>query len=741
MRIRLSVKRRSASAAPTIDQTPVITSAEPGVYKVGVLLTCSTPNTTPADATLAFQWVNASGLVAIPGATSASYLPTADVEGLSLRCRVTASVFGASSGPTYAVAVGPILEADEGTDPSDPPDPTSAYAGVDPETLEARAAFVARFAGRWARHTNQPFYTDILVSSVAALDAAYDALDVSDLSRWHRIRLDSTAPAANWTAGLTLGGSVESTNPILALGHLYGGDRDRATAGGGVVIESSDPNNPPMLTGTMTLRGARGVHLRSIRSACASAAGIIITKHSLGGTGVRYPEAPVVCIEDCDLGAGWDPSIIDKQLYDIAVHVTGHAEQLDVFDNRLKGNENGFQVSEGTFIRTWGNDFQIQSSDVGSVYAKSLSSSINSSFSDLTLVWRRGNTGRNWANNPGSAAEHCDIGQHGAATNVQNTLCLYEFEAFQQGQPEACRDYVRLSRTGKLNVTDGVTLTIAGVTFTFRTTPTLATEIQIGSTLSASNANAKNHLLAYEPAITNLENGLSTSSYVELHFPIDLLPASASMTGATVARGRLRGGMQGWQNGDIGPAYRIDGIAVNCLFTCLTNAATLYTGSWIMDRCTLARVHQLAPVAEVGVAGFSDTGEDDILIKSGRNSGTAILTTHKIRNSVFSYVADLVASGTTYDADGPYVRSNATLVLANNRYVRWEASAPSEDRADTLLAGDIALDVGGRLAYSMQNDGLNTQQAFREEMYSILKLANAGDAAAIGVVNPASWGL
>lgn len=88
---------------------PVITSATPGVYKEGVLLTTTVGSFTNSPSAFSFQWyANGNPIV---GALSQSYLPVAGDVGKNITVHLIASNGEASSDEVIAVAVGPVTAA------------------------------------------------------------------------------------------------------------------------------------------------------------------------------------------------------------------------------------------------------------------------------------------------------------------------------------------------------------------------------------------------------------------------------------------------------------------------------------------------------------------------------------------------------------------------------------------------------------------------------------------------------
>jgi hypothetical protein len=616
--------------------------------------------------------------------------------------------------------------------PSDP----DGLAGVHADTLAARALHVAAFEDCWPGYTGQAFYSDQTATSVSDLSTKLAALDKLDLSRWHRIRLDSTADASAWTAQLTIRGSRAGYSPDVVLGHLYGGELDRSSAGGGVLITSTDPSDPVLLTGGVLVYGYRGIEFNGVGSGKAASAPTGTARDAALAFYVQrtstFPEAPVVRFVDCRLGALWDPDVTDPLLAGVVLKQNGYCEQFDVIDCTFKGGETLISSNGCYRIRIWGNDFTQQIGDARIILSKSMSSQINNTFADRTQVWSRMNTGRYVVDDADIADKHADAQQHGTSTDVQSYKVLVEHDVFQMSRPNSYADVRRVSVSA--NPTDGQTLTVAGTTFTFRDTASLSTDIQIAGTRAETIANVEPKLEA--AGISDLMFVLPSSASFDIYFTAGNIGSVSSSAGWTVTTIRPSGGVQGLYNDDAAAAYSIDLIAICCIFATYGTAAALYQGTSIIDRCTFARTAQIAPNAEVGTDGYTYSTDDQINLIVHRATGTPAINV-TIRNSVFTGTAGSLFGAKT--ADGVYSVTNGSLTLANNRYVGWAAAHSSETRADTLLNGPFSTDAQGRVTYSVTNDASNSQAAFRAEMYARLKLANVTDRATIGPTDPATW--
>jgi hypothetical protein len=617
--------------------------------------------------------------------------------------------------------------------PSSPPS-EEGLAGVHADTLTARAARVALFAGCWSGYGAQSFYSDQTATSVSDLSAKLAALDKTDLSRWHRIRLDSTAGASAWSAQLTIRGSRAAYSPSVVLGHLYGGELDRSSAGGGVLITSTDTANPVFLSGGVLIYGYRGLEFNGVGG--GKAATSTSTRDSALGFYIQrtstYPEAPVVRFVDCNLGALWNPAVTNPLLAGVVLKQNGYCEQLDVIDCTFKGGENLLVANGCRFLRSWGNDFTRQIGDARIILAKFKASDINSAFSDRALVWSRLNTGRYVVDDANIADKHADAQQHGTSSDVQGYTVLVEHDVFQMSRPNSYADLRRV--TIPSNPTNGQTLTVSGTVFTFRTTASASTDIQIGATRAETIANVEPKLEA--AGIANLMFVLPSSGSFDIYFTAGNVGSVSSSAGWTVTTVRPSGGVQGFYNDDSAAIHSIDLLAICCIMATYGTAASIYQGTTIIDRCTFARTAEIAPNAEAGTDGYTYSTDDQINLIVNRATGTPAINV-TIRNSVFTGTSGSLFGART--ADGTYNATNGTLILSNNRYVGWAAAHASETRADTLLNGPFSTDDQDRITYSVTNDASNSQAAFRAEMYARLKLADEGDRADIGSTDPAFW--
>jgi hypothetical protein len=748
--LRLKRKRRTPEAAPSITSTPTVVSEQVGVYQVGVLLTSDPPTFTPSTSTLSVQWL--ADDVAISGATSASFLPTETQEGATIKARWTASTFGASVSATTA-GVGPVLEADPGEDPGEiPPDLTNALAGLNALSLASRAAKVAEFADCWPGYADQAFQGDYLVGTAAAFNALFNAggsLYTPDTTKWYRIRLDSTADASAWAADLVVKGRVYSTTTGLPTTP----DKDYVAGGGGILIESSNPADPVALLGkagstaaALSVNGARGIHIRSLRAAKIASASTDAARDAASGIRVQrtttYAQLPVVRIQDCGIGGDFNPSApADGLRSGVGIIQTGACEQLDVIDNVFSGCQTSISITGCRYFRRWGNDFQRNIGDativthIARVAYSGLTfqyGATDNGWDERTCTWSRMNTLRNLLDSSSIANQHTDPLQIGTSGDIGPMTALVEFECYY-GARARFADVRRFTFSG--NPTNGQTMTVSGTVFTFRTTASLSTDIQIGATLSATLTSAASVITA--ASITNVIQALvQGSTQLDIHYAEHSIGSTSATASGSWASLRIGGGTQGIYADDTGLAYSHDILPVCSIIAGTASELAFWNGTGTADRVHLVRPGEMIPNAEVGADGFTYSTDVEAYATSGRKSGSPAPTiSHTIRNSVLGKVTDL-ANSATRTADGTYTGTSAALLLDNNRYVKWQTGA---ENADTLLAGTFTRDAQGRLAYTMQNDGLNTQAQFRAAMYAQLRLANVTDRAAIGTTDPATW--
>lgn len=727
-------RTQAAVSAPTLVTAPAIVSSSPGVYQVGVQLTV-TPGTYTGDPVLVgYQWKR--GGVAISGATAASYLPVAADEAATLTCTETVQNISGQLSATSA-GVGPVIA---GSDPGAiPPSLTNALAGVNADTVARRAAIVAEFDAAWPGHDGEAFTTDVLVTSAAAMTTQFNTiLRAAPLSGWHRIRLDSAQPSTAWPSADLRGASSGSPdNHVWTTGTWFNSPADRSTAGGGVVIESSDPNNPVMFTGTWTIRGVRGLHIKSV----------IISKVATAATGTARDacqmfvvtssatnrDACVVRFEDCQIGTLWNPANTDELKCGIGVTQTGTQEQVDVINCRFKGVQTGIKGSGSRFAKFEGNDFQKVIGDAMIWLHTGTLVNANSAWDERVIWWTRLNTMRNMVDNANVSSEHTDFAQAGTSGDIGGYSILHEFEtAYAKRLTHTDARYVTYSA----NPTDGATLTIAGTAFTYRTSASLSTDIQIGASLSTTLAAARTAIEAY--GIANLNRVGTSSVQLQLHFTSSELPTISASVGTVSSALRVAGGTQFIYNDDLGSPYAMECVNVCCLGT--TNdgiGGTLWNGTGVYDRCTVGRPGEQPENAETTPDGFNYSYDLETYFTSSRKAAT-VNVTHHMRNSVVGHVLDGIAD-VNRDVDGTYTASLASLTLANNRYVKWKSTEPAGEQPDAMLAGTFGTDAQGRNRYDFTDDGAATQAVFRLALYDQLKLDNVTDRAAIGCTSPATW--
>lgn len=91
----------------TLVSAPAIT----GGLRVGTTFTATAPSLTPTPSSITYQWRHTSGGAAVPGATSLSLTPTADLVGESLYLEATATLDGYQSYVTASNTSGAVAQA------------------------------------------------------------------------------------------------------------------------------------------------------------------------------------------------------------------------------------------------------------------------------------------------------------------------------------------------------------------------------------------------------------------------------------------------------------------------------------------------------------------------------------------------------------------------------------------------------------------------------------------------------
>lgn len=748
IRLLRGAKTGSPLSAPIVSVNPQIFSATPGVYKVGVLLSVSPAVASPAPLFTNYQWM--SGLTEISGATTAFYLPVAADVASNLKCRI--QLVGAGDTTTvYTTEVGPILAATVGGDPETPPPGLeTALAGVDAATLSRRATVIAEMADCWPGYEGQAFASDQVVTGSTALSNAFAALDTSDLSQWHRIRLDSTAAASGWAVDVSLKGTSYNTTtgiPLVA-------NRDRATYGGGVLIESTDPNNPVLVTGLIgsaqaafTMNGVRGVHLRRFRvgkfaqipTNTSRDAAVCIRSQRTSS----YAQLSVVRVEECGIGSAFNPSApVDGLSSGVGFIQTGAHEQIDIINNVFKACQTSISLSGCRFVRRWGNDFQGNIGDASIILhttkfaytgVSSVYGAVDKGWDERSIIWTRMNTVRNLLDSELISNQHTDPIQFGTSGDIGGYTELVEFEVYL-GNRVKCTDVRRFTFTGV--PTEGATLTISGVVFTYRNAPTLPEDIQIGVSISATASSARTKIEAY--GIPYLVQALPQgTTQLDLHFSQGHIGTVSSTALGSWSAVRIGGGTQGVYVDDTKAPYTHEVTAICSIIAGSSVDLTFWNGTGVGDRLTLVRAGALVPDASVaGGDGFEYSATDvDGYANSSRIS-TAVTADHTFRNCVVGKVVDKINGLVERTTNGVFTGSGSVLTLSGCIFAKWKTSVKT---ADVLLNGPFTSDAQGRIAYSVQSDGLNSQAAFRAQMYSVLKLANVTDRASVGTTDPATW--
>ena len=632
-----------------------------------------------------------------------------------------------------------------------PPTPTG-FEGVAAATMASRQTIVDAFTGRWPGYQGEAFATDVLVSSSAALAAQWAVVNNStnraDLTQWHRIRLDSSAPAANWSATIDLRAYQTSVpEPVVTDGHRYGSSYDRASAGGGVLIESSGA--PVTIYGTsaaatFNIRGVRGLHLRNFNIANCAATTTSASRDAavcLGFIGSStQPEANVIRAENLGLGLGYHPSISDIRRAPICISNTARpCEQIDVIGCRFNGMQTGFKAVGIRYLRLFGNDFQQVIGDCMIPLRSLAVVLINSLWDERVYTWARLNTERNRAESPFFNAEHGDYLQNGTSGDVGNYSILAEFNVCHARRVQGT-DNSTLSFSAQ--PVAGSSVTIGGTVFEFVAAAPTGTQVLIGAALTNTLDNLKTVFDANTPATCVMSFKASTTFEVAFNYnqwtaiTRTTSPAANCTVGNPI---RETGGTQGIYNDDLGASYTMEYVGI-CNYMAGSDGitGTMYNGNAVYDRCTMAVPSERPPNATVPSSGFAFSNDFVPYLTSSRKTA-AVTVNHTIRSSVMTRVRDVPGGDVLRTADGTYNASLATLVMDNNRFVNWAASAGIGTRPQDLLAATFGTDANGKWTWTCQDDGLNTQAAFRAEVYARMKLLNSGDAAAIGMTDPATW--
>lgn len=621
--------------------------------------------------------------------------------------------------------------------------PTSdPYEGVNPATLALRASIVVEWENAWPGYQGQTLVSDVLVTSAAALEAAVNAVSRTDLSAWHRIRLDSSQPSTAWDDASSVEGYViTAAEGIVSIGHLYGSTYDRASAGGGLLIESSDTGNPVAFQTVVNLRGYRGAHFRyvdfsNIASAPTSAARDAAVCVAIQSS-TTFPESGVYRFENCRFGLAYHASGETEVAYaPVAVSQVGGSyptAQIDFVNCTWNGAQTGFKATGTYLIRLWGNDFQQIIGDAMIPLHTATIQNYKASLSETVFIWTRLNTMRNMADDPAFSLEHTDFGQSGTSGDIGGYKIVHEFD-IAHAYRIAGTDNVTLTFSAQPENLS--TITIGGTVFTFKTTPSAATDVQIGATLSATLTTARTVITANLPASLNRVGGGSTTIVCCFNFNQYTAPSRSTVPASNATVGtplRVAGGTQGYYNDD--SSYPFESVRISSLLTANDGICnTMYNGTTITDRCVGGRPKAQPPNATVGASGFNYSWDFLPYFTSGRKTQST-LKNHTIYNSIVQRVLDAGQSPSVYrTANGVYSGTLSTLTMTGCQFPDWSAGAHANEPGD-IMAGTFVLDAQNRWSYTMQDDGLNTQAQFRADMYAQFQ-ALAGP---VGITDPATW--
>lgn len=612
----------------------------------------------------------------------------------------------------------------------------SAYAGVAGATMAKRADIVAQFDGLWPGYGGQTFASDQLAVSKADLGTKVAALSTADLSQWHRIRLDSTQSAAAWTnARIDLEGAKTGTGTS---GAYFGGPKDRSSAGGGLLIESSDVDNRVLMTGLIVIGGFRGLHIRRVKfTNTASAPGLQETAQTITiQRNTTTWEAPVVRIEDCDFGTNLGATPGNPLVYGVAINQTNLAEQLDIINCRFDGCQAGVRASAVRYSRVFGCDFkQINVDAMIFLGAGGLISAINSAWDNRTIWWTRLNTMRHMSDLAALSALHTDFEQNGAPSDVNSYTVLHEFDvSYAERVTGTDARFV----TYAANPTAGATISINGTTFTYVSAAGASTEITIGGTLAATLANAKTVIEAFAP--TGLQRIDAKNTVLEINCNLNELGTIAASVGAIGSASRYTGGTQFQYKDDSTSPYAIDAVTICCIGTASDGIINrFWNGTSIADRCTFGRPGDMPADATVPLSGFTSDQDFEVYATSDRDT-TATTKNHKYLSCVMGNILDKTDGAlVNRTADGTYLSTNGVLEIEGLKLVTWKKGSAPGTQPSALMAGTFGTDSFGRVRYDFADTGAETPQAVREALYDQLKLANAGDRANGGSTDPRTW--
>lgn len=640
------------------------------------------------------------------------------------------------------------------------PPPSGPFAGVAPETMIMRAAVAAEWDTAWPGYQDQVFANEgsvPLITTPAGLESGFRALHALpgySPSNWYLIRLDSSRPATGWTSTRIRGYLTTVPEPIVEIGHLYGSTWDYASAGGGVVIESSDPENPVTFQDGFTIQGVRGVHIRNVNFANRAPtfdrdAEICV---AINANSSSAPEAPVVRLEDCGFGLGFHASgETDPRQAPVCIRNSGGvAAQIDVINCRFLIGQTGITTAGTRLLRVVNCDFQQTVGD-GIIKTHTLAVvRINSNFSETCFAWTRANTIRNWAEDPTFSAEHSDGQQTGtsgdaAVANQNGYFCLSEFDIYEGYRVQGTDD-VDITFTSTLPVANS-TVTLNGTTYTFVTgAPATNTQIQIGASAGATRTNFLNTLAAnLPPGVVFVYAAAATVARVcytyNLWTPIIKSTVPAANLTIDVKPTRRSGGTQGDYNDDT-PTAQISNVRICCAWAGNDGIShTLLNGTSITDRCVAFRPKKMALNATIPVSGFIQTLDYTPYMTSSRIAGYSVPINHTIRNCIMQFVRDNGPKPDlpeqTRTANGVYTAPNAILTMVGNEFYQWDDGSAGPG---SVVEGTFFRDPtdANKWCYDLQTDGANSMQAFREEVYSVLK--SKANPANVGITDPATWG-
>ena len=624
---------------------------------------------------------------------------------------------------------------------------SSGYEGVAAATMAARELIVDEFAADWPGYEDQGFYSSVTVTSSAALRTQIATLEKTDLTRWHRVILDSTVAASNWSASADIRGYGSAIpEGIVTTGHLYGSTFDRASSGGGIVVESSNPASPVAFQAGVTVNGYRGVHFRDVNFAQAAAtadgtardAAVCLTVQK----NASFPEAPVVRFERCGIGLAYHLTETDVLKSPVGMSIN-NLESAAIVDCVFNGVQTGVKSTGARFWRYFGNDFQRVIGDAMYVNHTVALVDINSTWDERVIGWTRLNTMRRMVDSAQISQEHTDFFQCGQGGDLGDYSILHEFDVMH-GRRLLGTDGSILTFTA--NPVDTSSITVGGTTFEFVASGATGTQVNIAGTLSLTLDALKTVVDANLPA--SLYSTTKTSTTMRFDFYTDqwtLITRTTSPSAGVSVVGsptRYAGGTQGHYHDDTPISYNIDSVAINCMAA--TNDAitgTCYNGTGIIDRCTAVRPSEQPPDPELGTAGFASSAQDVKPYYTSSRKTDAVTVDHTFRSCVMDRVLDKTAGGsggTFRTADGTYTGTLATVTMANNRFTDWFETAAGNAPAD-MFSGTFTTDAQGRFMYTMLDDGSNTQAAFRAAMYAQFKLLNTTDRAGIGATDPATW--